>query len=270
VLLEQKQAQDELRGFLKGVTDTYLATGLQRQDMESAITKANSTLMDLMKNFMTPDTFTKVGSNIESYPADIEQIASMVNSAFRVVPQDDLDRPQVRFYIYYTEANLFRDEVKVNNWINYLKELKNENPFLASLFKLQNKRDESRQGKAFKSLKKQLKDNENLIHMVPDIVLVGDLKDANILEHLAGQIPEEMGATHGLILTAAIGLAAALREDVPDEVKQPYLKYLKDSLGFYFEEDPTNNRLIISFNIRSLIENLVTLQKAEEAIRVAA
>ena len=103
VLLEQKQSQDELRGFLRGIADTYLTTGLQRRDMENAIAKATSTLEGMMKNFMTPDTFTKVGSNIESYPADIEQIASMVNSAFRVVPQDDLDRPQVRFYIYYTE-----------------------------------------------------------------------------------------------------------------------------------------------------------------------
>jgi len=141
---------------------------------------------------------------------------------------------------------------------------------LASLFQLQNKRTEDRQANAFESLRKKLKPDENLIHMVPDIVLVGELKDTNVLEYLAGQIPEELGSTHGLILTAAIGLAAALRDDVPDEVKQPYLRYLKDSLGFYFEEDPTNNRLIISFNIRDLIENLITLQRAEEQIRIAA
>ena len=120
--------------------------------------------------------------------------------------------------------------------------------------------------------KQAKREAKNLTVIVPDEAALGNLKEILALLNSREEIadPELAGFVADVLAKVAIGLPHALKRDATDPARKRYVDFLQNALGFQVTTDAAHNRILVSFNLQSLVERLVTFQNAQLKIAIAA
>jgi hypothetical protein len=264
IILEKIEAEKEVQKAAQVLYRENTQTTDQETFMKKAIEKLNADLAAKTDALKNPENKTVIAADLASFPKTNQEVKGVLERAFRAAAKDDMG-PRLGVFIYYTAAEIGHAQgVK-----DYLAALRKTEPLLASKIQLKRKTLKTLED-ALRDHRKTQKPNENLIFMVPDLARVAAVKNSPILLHRDSEIPKDLSFVKGILSEVAVGLAAVLKLREDDPKRTEYLNYLKDNLGMSVAKDAERQQWIIGFNLRALVEKLVSLQKQEQAIRVAA
>jgi hypothetical protein len=249
------------------VSQAYAARVRTPEDsaaMERAVRRLETELAGWTRALIPPKRKTVLAANIASFPQDPEGAGEALRSAFQAAPKD-LMGPLLDIHIYYTDAQADL----ARGMEEYLNRLRKEEPALAARVHLKQKTSAGLKA-ALTGHGERVRRDENLIFLVPDLVMAEGVRSGNVMVHEDSSIPPAMRFTRRLLPQAAVGLAEALRLPETDPVRTAYLDHLRGSLGLTMSKDEDRDRSIIGFDLSALVEKLVELQAAQLAVARAA
>jgi len=276
----RRKLMELFKGVLKGIPPKALAAEIESREAEQVlitqqhermnqtqedqeafqfvVNQLLSQLTSLMEPLKSLNRKVVIVSHANSLPQTKEAVARMLNAAFSEATLDSLGRPKMEWTIYYEEAS------QVRGIESLLKDLRAERSDIANLIKIKKRDNRAHLERSLENHQSRKKRDESVIFLIPDLSMVRNLREANVMIYSNEEIPEQISFVNEVVAKSLGGLALALELPKESEFRINLMAFARDDLALTITKDSKNQRYVITPNFQQFLTILTQSQAAQK------